>query len=54
MRNWLLSAGFFALLVVLSAVLAGCGSQASSGSAKSTARMRRRRLMPSLPIDSPR
>ena len=37
MRNRLLSAGFFALLVVLSAVLAGCGSQASSGSAKSTA-----------------
>ena len=37
MRKRLLSAGFFALLVVLSAVLAGCGSQASSGSAKSTA-----------------
>lgn len=37
MRNRLLSAGFFALLIALSAVLAGCGSQASSGSAKSTA-----------------
>ena len=37
MRKRLLSAGFFALRIALSAVLAGCGSQASSGSAKSTA-----------------
>lgn len=62
MRKRLLSAGFFALLVVLSAVLAGCGSQASSGNARvqrslipmCRGRMRRRRLMQSLPIDSSR